>query len=96
MQYQALRKATGAVQGTAMDKVNRMAGVEDVPTYLDNCQARFIARCVEDPTKLGDIRLRRRGKPLWGGACQKVEIEEVDVRPAGGKDSQDDPKNPDA
>ena len=36
MQYQALRKATGAVQGTAIDKVNQMTGVEDVPTHLDN------------------------------------------------------------
>ena len=23
------------------------------------------------------------GKPLWGGLCQKIEIEEVDVRPTG-------------
>ena len=33
---------------TATDKVNRMAGVEDGTTHLDNCQARFVAR-------LGDI-----------------------------------------
>ena len=45
LQHQALRKATGA----------EMAGVEDVPTHLDNCQVRFVARCVEDPSKLGDI-----------------------------------------
>ena len=32
LQYQALGKATGAVQGTAIDKVNQMAGVEDVVT----------------------------------------------------------------
>ena len=55
LQYQALRKATGAVQGTAIDKVNRMAGVENVATHLDNNQVRFVAQCVEDPTKLGDI-----------------------------------------
>ena len=56
--YQALRKATGAVQGTAMDKVNRMAGVEDVPTYLDNCQARFVARCAISCQWGLDIRRR--------------------------------------
>ena len=55
LQYQALRKATGAVQGTASDKVNQMAGVEDVPTHLDNNQVRFVARQVEDPSNLGDI-----------------------------------------
>ena len=31
-----------------------------------------------------------------GGPCRKIEIEEVDVRPAGGTDSQDDPKKPGA
>ena len=36
-------------------------------------------------------------KPLWGGPCRKVEIEGVNVRPAGGgEDSKDDPKNSDA
>lgn len=28
LQYQALRKATDAVQGTPIDKVNKLAGVE--------------------------------------------------------------------
>ena len=32
-----------------------MAGMEDVPTHLDNNQVRFVARQVEDPSKLGDI-----------------------------------------
>ena len=54
LQYQALRKATGAVQGTAADKVNQMAGVEDVHTHMDNNQVRFVARSVEGPSKLGD------------------------------------------
>ena len=52
--YQALRKATGAVQGNASDKVNHMTGVEDEPTHLDN-QIRFVARQVEDPPKLGGL-----------------------------------------
>ena len=55
LQYQALRRAAGAVQGTASDKVNQMAGVEDVPTHLDNNQVRFVGRQVEDPSKLGDM-----------------------------------------
>lgn len=46
MRYQA------AIQRTAIDKVNRMAEVEDIHTHLDNNQARFVARCVENPTKL--------------------------------------------
>ena len=37
------------------EKVDRMAGVEDVYIHLDNLQPRLIARCVEDPSKLGDI-----------------------------------------
>ena len=35
LQYQALRKVTGGVQGTSMDQMNRMAGVEDVKMHLD-------------------------------------------------------------
>ena len=32
-----------------------MAGVEDVSIYLDNNQVRFVARQVEDPSKIGDM-----------------------------------------
>ena len=28
----------------------------------------------------------------WGGTCPKVEIEEVDVRPGGGKENEKDPE----
>ena len=35
--------------------MNRLVGAEDVRTHLDSCQARFMARCVEDPPKLEDI-----------------------------------------
>ena len=113
---------------------------------MDNCNARFLARCVEDPSKMADImpwgfgdeRMRddelaekgegRRwndhgpewvnkegkedgyvstlteavsvlpepeGKPLWGGPCQNVNIEEVDLRPSGAKGSEQDPDDPD-
>ena len=55
LQYQALWKAIGAVQGMSAEKLNRIAGVEDIPTHLDNNQVRFVARQVEDPSKLGDM-----------------------------------------
>ena len=32
------------------------------------------------------------GKPIWGGTCPKIEIEEVDVRLTGGKESEKDPE----
>ena len=113
-----------------------MAGVEDARTYMDNCQTRFVAQCVEDSSKLADImpwgfgdeRMQdderaeegegRRwndhgpewvnkegkengyvstltravsvlpeGEPLWGRPCQKVNIEEVDLRPSGTRGS---------
>ena len=32
------------------------------------------------------------GKLLWGGPCQRIEIEEVDVRLTGGKESEKDPE----
>ena len=35
-------------------------------------------------------------KPLWGGPCRKIEIEEVDVRPTGGKGSEQDAEDPEA
>ena len=41
------------------------------------------------------VSILPEGKPLWGGPCRKVEVEEVDVRPAGGKDNPDDSKIPD-
>ena len=31
-------------------------------------------------------------KPLFGGPCRRVEIEEVDVRPCGGPESEKDPE----
>ena len=55
LKYQALRKATGTVQGTSAEKVNKIAGVEDVDVHLDNLQVRLVARSVEYSSKLGDI-----------------------------------------
>ena len=36
------------------------------------------------------VSILPEGKPLWGGSCRKVEVEEVDLRPV------DDPKDPGA
>ena len=34
------------------------------------------------------VSILPEGKPLCGGPCQKIEIEEVDVRPIGTKGSE--------
>ena len=120
--------------------------MEDVYTHLDNNQVRFVARAVEDPSKLGDmmpvgfgddrmlddelaeegdgrrwdnhgpkwvnkkgkndgfistltymVSILPEGKPLWGGPCQRVVIEEVDLRPCGVKGGENnDPEDPNA
>ena len=38
-----------------MEKVNLIAGVEDVHTTLNATQQRFMARCMQDPTRTRDI-----------------------------------------
>ena len=56
-QYQALKKATGAVQGSSIEKVDKITGVEDVDTTMKSAQTRFVARSIADPTGVGDIWL---------------------------------------
>ena len=106
---------------------------------MDNCQVRFVARCMEDPSKMADIMpwgvgdelaeegegrrwndhgpewvnkegkedryvstltwtvsILLEGKPLWEGPCQKVNIDEVDLKPSRAKGSEQDPDDPDA
>ncbi|KAF8463325.1 hypothetical protein BDZ91DRAFT_796479 [Kalaharituber pfeilii] len=55
IQYQILRKATGAVHGAARQKVNWIVGVECAETALDAAQARFVARSMGDPSGCGDV-----------------------------------------
>ena len=38
-----------------MEKVNLIAGVEDVHTTLNATQQRFMARCMQDPTRTRDL-----------------------------------------
>ena len=42
------------------------------------------------------INILSERKPLYGGPCPKITIEEVDVRPTGGKGSDQDPDKPEA
>ena len=43
------------------------------------------------------ISILPEGKPLWGRPCQKVEVEEIDVRPIGVKGGEkNDLEDPDA
>lgn len=55
LQYQALSKVTGAVTGASIEKVSKIAAVEDARTVLDSTQEMFMARSMQDPSKLGDI-----------------------------------------
>ena len=55
LQYQALRRATGAITGASQDKVNKISCVEDVETTLDATQQRFMARAMSDPSKVKDL-----------------------------------------
>ena len=50
LQYQTLKKSTEAVQGSSMEKVNRIVGVEEVDTIMRASQARFVARSIADPS----------------------------------------------
>lgn len=41
------------------------------------------------------VSMLPEGKPLWGRPCRKMELEEADVRPTGGKWSENDPEDSD-
>ena len=55
LQYQALNKASGAVQWSSEEKLNKITGVEDVDTIMRATQAKFVARSMGDPTGVGGI-----------------------------------------
>ena len=48
LQYQCLRKCTGAPLGTSKTAVNKIAGVEAIETKMGAMQARFVARSMGD------------------------------------------------
>ena len=55
LQYQALRKCSGATPGASRQKVNYIARVEDVKTILDSTQVWYLARCATDPATTSDL-----------------------------------------
>ena len=55
LQFQALRKCTGAILGASMEKVNYIARVEDVKTIPDSIQVQYLTRCATDPTTTSDL-----------------------------------------
>ena len=74
LQYQALRKATCVVLGSRVLKVDKIAGVELVHTFIVLTQARFIAKLIRDSTKVRDL-LVLSIRPANGGR----EVIEVGV-----------------
>ena len=55
LQYQSLRRCTGAVLGSRRDKVDKIAAVESVGTFMSAAQARFLSRSMADPGGVGDL-----------------------------------------
>ena len=55
LQYQALRKCTGAVKGARREVVSQIAGVESPRMVMDAAQARLMAKVMRDPTAVGDL-----------------------------------------
>ena len=55
VQYQALRKYTGATLGASREKVNLIARVEDVKNILNSSQVRYLARSASDLSTSEDI-----------------------------------------
>ena len=55
LQYEALRKCTGATLSASREKFNYIARGEDVKTILDSTQVRYLARCATDPATTSDL-----------------------------------------
>ena len=79
LQYQALRKCTGAIMGSNKEKVNKIAGVEPVKMIMDQAQARFVIRSMRNPAGTGD---------LWPGDI-KIENQEDERNDEGGREWDD-------
>ena len=55
VEYQALRKCTGAYRGAARDKIRAIAGVEPLEVKIEGMQARWMARTIERPAAAGTL-----------------------------------------
>ena len=83
LQYNALRKCTGAVVGAERSLVSKVAGVEGVECFAEGACGRFLARTMADPERAGvaevplplvgcgELSLGRR---CWGGVIEMVDI----------------------
>ena len=60
------------------------------PQWVDGKKDGFVS------TLTRAVSILPEGKPRWRGRCQEVDIEEVDVRPTGGRGSKQDPYDPEA
>ena len=49
LQYQSLRKCSGASYGTAQAAVDKITGVEPIETKVDAMQARYVATSMSSP-----------------------------------------------
>ena len=81
LQYQALRKCTGAVVGAEKVLVRQIAAVEDMETFAEAAQGRFLARAISDPGRAGvpDPPRGIDGELSLGGTCWRGSIEVVDL-----------------
>ena len=81
LQYQALRKCTGAVVGAEKVLVRQIAAVEDVETFAEAAQGRFLARAISDPGRAGvpDPPRGIDGELSLGGPCWRGSIEVVNL-----------------
>ena len=83
LQYNALRKCTGAVVGAEQTLVGMVAGVESVQTFAEGACGRFLARTMADPKRAGvaeiPLPLVRCGELSLGGTCWRGVVEVVDV-----------------
>ena len=55
LQYQALRKCTGATRGSRIDLVSQIAGVESPKMAIEAAQSRLMGTILRDPKVLGDL-----------------------------------------
>ena len=82
LQYDALRKCTGAIVVAERALVNKVAGVESVECFVEGACGRFLAHTMADPGRAGvaetPLPLVGCSELSLGGKCWKGVIEAVD------------------
>ena len=72
LQYQSLRRCTGAILGSRRDKVDKIAAGESVGTFMSAAQARFLSRSMADPGGVGDLWTTEVKQDNRGRTVQEV------------------------